>query len=181
MAYRIRRSKISDTEILGQIHSRAWQDTYIGLMPANLLARAGSVERRTAIRRDMFTNTTPDWGHFLVENEADEVVGFGDCGPAHQVKDFAEAEIYTLYLLQSAQKQGWGKQLMRHMLSHLAERSFKKAALNVLATNETALQFYQKLGGQEVSRKTVDFLGTTLPEAVYAWPDLKMFAERQGS
>ena len=180
MTHRIRRSEISDAEILGQVHSRAWQHTYAGLMPAELLAKVGSVERRTAIRRDMFANTSPDWGHFLVETEAGEIVGFGDCGPAHQVKDFAEAEIYTLYLLQSAQKQGLGKQLMHHMLSHLAERNFRKAALNVLADNESALQFYQKLGGQEVNRKTVDFLGTLLPEAVYAWPDLKMFAERQG-
>ena len=103
MNYRIRRSEISDIEILGQVHARAWQESYVGVMPAEMLTRDGSIERRMATRHKMFERMTTECGYFLAENHQGEIVGFGDCGPAHEVKDFAAAEIYTLYVLREAQ------------------------------------------------------------------------------
>jgi ribosomal protein S18 acetylase RimI-like enzyme len=175
MNYRIRCSEISDTEILGQVHARASHETYTDVVPADALAKMGSVEWRSGIRRGMFERSTPDWGHFLVESAAREVMGFGDCGPAYKpdITLFAPLEIYTLYLLRAAQGHGLGGALLKHMLAHAASRGFEKAALSVLANNESALGFYRHMGGTEVSRSDSDLTGTKLPTAIYLWTGLK--------
>lgn len=177
MTYRIRPSTLSDTETLGRIHAQAWRESYTGLLSEELIANAGSIERRTTIRRRMFADSTPEWGHFLVETEQGEVVGFGDCGPAHEVKEFASAEIFTLYLLRSAQGQGIGKKLLLKMLGHLANLGFENAALKANIKNEKALRFYQHLGGAEVQRMEANYDGVIVPLVVYAWYDLKIFKQ----
>ena len=177
MGFRIRPSQIADTDALGRVHSRSWHESYTGIIAPQILATAGSVERRTAIRRDMFAHSTPQWGHFLVETNDGEIVGFGDCGPARdQVKDFADAEIYTLYLLRTAQGCGLGRLLLKQMFDHLYKQGFTKTALKTHAGSLQANQFYAHLGGHKVSEiKSPDW-----NENVYLWSDLKGFGEKAG-
>ncbi len=176
MTYRIRRSLVSDTEVLGRVCSQAWQETYASIVPAESLAKAGSVERRTQTRRDFFENTTPDWLHLLAETKEGEIVGFCDCGPADELKNYAPAEICTIYLLRAAQGRGLGKKMLLMMLKHLAERGFESAVLGVLGENEKARHFYEGMGGKRVKEFNDDFFGPPLPTAVYVWSDLKKFA-----
>ena len=176
MTYRIRPSLVSDTETLGRVAAQAWQESYAAIMPSQVMAKAATVERRTEIRRGFFEKTTPDWAHFLVETEEGEIVGFCDCGPADELKNFAPAEIFTIYLLQSAQGQGLGKQMLLMMLKHLAKRGFGKVVLEADDLNEKAKQFYEKMGGKKVKDIEKIFAATSLPMAVYMWSDLKKFA-----
>jgi len=137
------------------------------------LAKAASVERRTQMRREFFDETTPDWMHLLVETEKGEVVGFCDCGPVDRLKDYAPAEIYTIYLLRPAQRKGLGKRMFLMMLKHLAQRGFDSAVLDVFAENQGSRRFYERMGGKRISDIERDYGGTNLPLTVYVWPDLK--------
>jgi ribosomal protein S18 acetylase RimI-like enzyme len=176
MTYHIRRSLVSDTEVLGRVCAQAWRETYADILPTKSLAIEGSVEYRTKVRRELYSHPTPDCANFLVETEKGEVVGFADCGPVDRLKDYAPAEIFTIYLLLSAQGQGLGKKMFLMMLKHLADRGFDKVALDGFAANERAMQFYRQMGGKEVEKLYRDYSGTSLPLAVYMWSDLKKFA-----
>ena len=173
--YRIRESKLSDTESLGRVHSQVWQETYPGLMPAEFLSRRGSVEARTEMRRLIFASTTPLSCHLLVENDEERVVGFGDCGPAKETGQFAPAEINTLYLLQEAQGKGLGKKLLFKMLTHLASKNFGAAALKTNAGSANSNAFYRHCGGQ-IAGQIKD---ETWLDTVYIWPDLKIFTKQR--
>lgn len=171
MPYRIRRSEISDREILGKIHSQAWQETYAGMIPVEMLTRVGSVASRTEVRKAMFAKMTERHGHFLVESVKDEIVGFGDCGPAYKTNAFAPAEIYALYVLRHAQNKGLGKALLDKMLEHLSLQGFNKAGLKVHINNFRAQGFYQHSGGEKIGQITD---GDGEQEFVYVWNDLKI-------
>jgi L-amino acid N-acyltransferase YncA len=170
MGYRIRTSELSDTENLGRVHAQAWQETYPGILPADALAKFGSIEARTTRRRDIFNSTTPLSAHFAVENADRKIVGFGDCGPALEVKEFAPSEVYTFYLLHEAQGKGMGKKLLFKMFSHLADKGFAAVALKTNA-NGKSNQFYQYCGGQVVGQIPSE----SWVNNVYAWPNLKNF------
>jgi L-amino acid N-acyltransferase YncA len=174
MPYTIRPSDISDTEILGKVHSQAWEETYPGLIPADTLAKIGSIEARTAARREIFVSATSLSAHFLVEDSAGKVVGFGDCGPAREVGQFAPAEIITLYLLREAQGKGVGKKLLFRMLAHLCEKDFSAAALKTNAGSDNSNNFYRHCGGHAVA----EIPGKEWMNTVYVWDNLKDFAVR---
>ena len=178
MTYRIRRSLVSDTEVLGRVAAQAWNESYATIMPEAALAKSATVERRTEIRREFFAKTTPDWAHFLVETEKGNIVGFCDCGPVDksESKEFGSSEILAIYLLRPAQGQGLGKRMFRMMLKHLAERGFDSAVLDVFMKNEKAIRFYEGMGGKKKAEMTREFAGTSLPLAVYMWSDLKKYA-----
>ncbi|MDE2028954.1 MAG: GNAT family N-acetyltransferase [Alphaproteobacteria bacterium] len=177
--YRIRPSTPADTEILGKIHAQAWRETYGDIVPADILATAASVEHRTEIRKKIFAHSKPDCGHFLIDSDAGEIVGFGDCGPARDVKIYAPGEIYTLYLLRAAQGRALGGRLLRHMLGYLAAQGFDGAALEVFAKNDSTIGFYKHLGGREIARKDTEMGGVSLPVAVFVWDDLQSFKQEK--
>ena len=169
MKYSIRPSTPDDIEALGRVHSLVWQETYRGLLPDDVLMVAGSVEKRTAIRREIFTHTSPRHAHFMVEDETGKLVGFSDCGPAREVGEFAPAEITTLYLLHEAQGKGLGRELLARMLRHLAEQGYGAAALSVLLANTESRCFYEKCGGQLVREAVKNIGGKDIPIAIYRW------------
>ncbi|MDE1901641.1 MAG: GNAT family N-acetyltransferase [Alphaproteobacteria bacterium] len=158
----------ADTETLGRIHAQAWQETYAAIMPPDIFAKLSTVDARTAVRRDIFAFSTPRHGHFIVENETGDAVGFGDCGPARETGTYAPAEITTLYLLRRAQGQGLGGRLLVAMLEHLAAQGFASVALKALTANEQAKGFYRHMGG----RQAAEIPGDKWVETIYVWDDL---------
>jgi len=171
MSYCIRASEIVDTEILGRIHAQAWHETYADIISQEILNKVASVESRTTIRKQMFANIKPTSGHFLAENDVGEVVGFGDCGLSFQAKGFAPTEIYTLYVLRSAQGNGLGKQLLVAMFNHLTQQGFSKSALKTHSQNKQAKDFYLHMCGQDFG----DVKSEDWDETVYVWPNLNLF------
>jgi L-amino acid N-acyltransferase YncA len=175
MTYRLRRSTIADTEILGRIHAQAWRESYAEILPESVLSTSGSVEGRTAKRLAIFEHSTAKHGHFIVEDEKGRAAGFGDCGPAVETGDYAPAEVTTLYLLREAQGKRLGRMLFQTMMRHLAAQSFPSAALKVFTANASR-SFYEKLGGQKAGEMNVTMAGQKFPTVVYVWRDLKPFA-----
>jgi ribosomal protein S18 acetylase RimI-like enzyme len=173
MGYTIRPSQITDTEVLGRIHAQAWQETYKSILPADVLKKVASVSHRTQIRKDIFANKQPKNGHFVVELNTYEIIGFGDCGSSRQWSQFATAKIYTLYLLKSSQGLGMGKALFIHMMSHLKKEGFESVALDVFTENKSTIDFYKHFGGQEKAQESIELEGQKFPVTVFAWTDLK--------
>ena len=85
---------------------------------------------------------------------------------------FAPGEIYTLYLLDAYQRCGIGRRLLSASAEDMAAAGFSSMCVWVLAANP-AREFYERLGGVELSTRDIGFAGRRLDEVCYVWPDLR--------
>ena len=100
-----------------------------------------------------------------------QVCGFIGGGlPREAIHDF-DAEIYGIYLLDAAKRQGIGRLLLHKLVERLRANGLTKAFLWVLADNPSRT-FYEHLGAEEITQKIVPLGGANLLEIAYGWQDL---------
>ena len=130
----------SAEEIRGKafVHWKSWQESYAGIVDPGYLARL------TLDKCEEIAFRFPD--SVLVAKDGDRVVGFAAAG-AYRAEDGSktdEGEVYALYVLEEYQKRRIGYALMRRALSMLA--GCRAATVWVLAENEKAIAFYERVG-----------------------------------
>jgi ribosomal protein S18 acetylase RimI-like enzyme len=107
------------------------------------------------------------------------ISGFGSCG-AQRTEELAaqgfDAEISAIYILQSAQRLGIGRSLMKAMAASLAQRGHEALSLWVLRDNNVARLFYEKLGGALVGEKRDKRPQGTMIEVAYGWRNVRDLA-----
>jgi ribosomal protein S18 acetylase RimI-like enzyme len=167
-----RRARLSDAEAIGAVQVASWRTTYRGIVPADylegmtvedharrwgrLLARPGNLELT-----------------FVVEEE-DRVVGFAMGGSEREGDRRFPGELYAIYLLQGAQRRGYGRALAEAVAGALLERGMRSMLVWVLRDNWSARRFYERLGGVYIREHELDFgAGFTLQEVSYGWADLR--------
>jgi GNAT superfamily N-acetyltransferase len=111
----------------------------------------------------------------VVEDSAGRVVGFLSAGAERGHGPPRRAEVYTLYLLETHQRRGFGAWLMRAAAERLRDLGFTSLMVWVLAGNP-ARAFYERLGAAPVSARTIRMGGRAIQEVAYAWPDLAVAA-----
>lgn len=166
---RIRRAVPDDAPALARVHMQSWAETYRGLMPDGFLAAMTTGAWRER-RQTLWQQTLEaDQDSMLVAVRGGELVGFTSGGRA----DFAgyDAELFTLYLLRSAQGGGVGRALVRGLAQALASGGQRSLMLWVLDVNPTRA-FYEHLGGLMIGEKTEPVSGGELREVAYGWPEL---------
>lgn len=99
------------------------------------------------------------------------IVGFVSGGAERTGRLAYESELYAIYLLQHAQRQGLGTVLVQHFVRELRARGFTSMAVWVLAANPFR-EFYDALGGEVVAEKQIERGGQTFNEIAYGWQDL---------
>lgn len=168
MPANIRGATIEDAAHIARVHVASWRETYAGIVPEGVLASL-SVDERAAAWLERIVE-----GKFviLVAEAAGAVCGFASGGPAREGLSGFEGEIYALYVLHSAQKQGTGAALIRRVGAELSRQGFSSAGVWVLAANP-ARGFYEHLGGRFVVEKPVTIGDAALPEIALGWPDLR--------
>lgn len=133
MDFTIRPSRADETDLLADLHLRAWQETYSGVFPAS----AWNDEAREArIRQWTFLCGTPrdDWRTAVAEVDGRPV------GIAH-AEDGSDGRVLALiYLLVEAQGSGAGQALLEEVLGD------DPASLWVLEENSRARAFYTRNG-----------------------------------
>lgn len=115
---------------------------------------------------------------FVAEREH-SLVGFGACGGQRddQLRERGfGGEIRAIYVLQSQQRNGVGRQLMRVMAQALTVHGRTAASLWVISGNVRAPAFYEQLGGELIGERIDDVEGTAVPEVAYGWKDLARLA-----
>ena len=166
----VRAASPPDAEPLSRVHRDSWRTTYAGILPLEVIARhagsknEGSWRSRLATSRGL--NTT-----WLAERPGEGLLGFASCGPAREPIEGLEAEVYALYVLQSAQRRGVGRALVRAAARHFVRNGYFGFYLWVLKANR-ARMFYEALGGQEIAERTERLGGHPFGEIAYGWHDL---------
>src|SRR5258706_5602057 len=178
----IRVAGVADAAAIAAVHVEAWRETYVSIVPVQVLAGL-SVDRRMEIWRRILTNPTAfsSSAVFVAEREG-TVVGFGCCGMQRDESLNSEGydgEISSIYVLRAFQRCGLGVALMSATGGELQRRRLQAASLWVLQQNESARRFYEKLGGDIVGDKTdIREDGVVFVEVAYGWRDLGALVQR---
>lgn len=165
----IRPATVEDASNIARVHIDAWLSTYRGQMPDGLLDSL-SVDIQTS--KWIATLNQPKRTSTAVAEEDGSIVGFVSCGPEVGNDRKYQGELYAIYVLQSHQRAGIGRLLVRETAQTLWRQNFPNMLLWVLSTNP-ARHFYERLGGQYLRDRTVEFGGALLRESAYGWPDIR--------
>ncbi|WP_371684092.1 N-acetyltransferase family protein [Rummeliibacillus sp. TYF005] len=91
------------------------------------------------------TDTESKKNRFLVAVIDDKIVGFSRC-EGNRLKRFAHKVEFGVCVLKDYWGYGIGKNLLKESIRWADANEVKKITLNVLETNEKAIQLYEKFG-----------------------------------
>lgn len=164
----IRRGLPGDEAELASCHIHAWQQSYRGLVPDQILdSRPLSFRPRMLWWKSVVTAITSS-AVFVAESAQHGIVGFCAVEPARDESHKGKGEIGAIYCLNEYKGKGIGAALFNMACHYLKTKNFPSVYLWVLKNNPT-VTFYRKMGGVQLAEeKTID-LGGPLPEIGFEW------------
>ena len=165
----VREARLEDAAAIAHVHRESWRTTYAGILPLEVIAGEAGRKSERAWRHRLSARI-PEATTFLAE-AAGRAIGFASCGPARHRLEGLESEVYALYVLQSWQRQGAGRALLRACAAHFVRHGRFGFYLWVLKANRARL-FYERLGGAEIAEKRERLGLHSFAELAYGWHDL---------
>jgi ribosomal protein S18 acetylase RimI-like enzyme len=165
----VRPAQPDDAAAIARVHVDSWRTTYRDLLPAEFLAsltESGYTERWQRVIGERSSRV------YVVEETA-EVVGFASCGRERAGEAGFAGELYAIYVLDSAQRRGHGRELVRAAVGGLREMGLNDMIIWVLRDNAQARRFYERLGGVYVRKQPITIGPATLVEISYGWRNLE--------
>lgn len=177
MTITIKKAEMKDAPIIADIHVKGWHGAYKGLISQDYLDTQ-TVEKRMS-----------DWSEWLKDKNSDrfvaylgnDPVGFVAIGPLRtappgtsKIRPIYSSEIYGLYLLPEAYRQGIGTELIKKAVESFKLKKHHSMCLWVLKDNKRACAFYEAMGGQRIGKKDVEFGPTKAKEVCYGWRDISV-------
>jgi ribosomal protein S18 acetylase RimI-like enzyme len=145
MVVTIRPASVDDADAVGEVHVRAWQSAYRGVMPDDYLDGLQAQDHATRWREHLIAPSSD--GELLVVVDGHRVVGFASLGPAFDSD--APSDIGQLYAI-NLDPDVWGRGLGRALLSvatdRLRELGYVEAVLWVVPDNQRARRLYESEG-----------------------------------
>jgi ribosomal protein S18 acetylase RimI-like enzyme len=166
----VRSARPEDARGIARLDVETWRTTYAGVLPPSYLVGL-SEQRREIGWRSVILREPRDVR--VAADVSAAIVGFGSCGPNRGDRFFA-GEVFTLYVAPDWQNQGIGRRLLIALFRRLVATGRHSAIVWVLRDNPSRF-FYERLGGQQVSRKTLAVGGAAVEAAGYGWRDLPGF------
>lgn len=165
----VRRATVDDAKTLGEVHVRAWQGAYRGLMPDTYLDGLDAGERAASWER--WLREPPPGETTLVVEDAGEVVGFAHVGPDREGDDPAVGELWAINLDPDRWRKGLGRELLEAASVELRRCGYREAVLWVIDENERARGFYEANGWLfDDATKGREIAGATVTEVRYRRP-----------
>ena len=172
----IRTAGPADCDKIGALQVKVWLETYRGLVADSVLDTLSTVDQAANWRRILVRE--PPVVMAVAERLNGTLLGFAGGGARRGTRLTQDCEIYAIYVLGAAQRQGLGRALMAAVGTQLSAQGFHSLCLWVLRDNLPARQFYESLGGIQAGEKTDSMGGRALAEIAYGWDDLPGFLER---
>lgn len=159
----IRKANVNDAEEIAKILVYSWQVNFKGIVPENYLNQMDTVKISKGIEKSIEENSL-----FVAEIDG-TIVAFAGCG-LNRLQDHPEfdSELHTIHVLPNKKGKGIGKDLFKIVKMNLSEQGYKNMILSVFEEN-TAKNFYEKLGGTFVDCRTVEYGGKKCIERLYGW------------
>lgn len=168
---RIRQGAPADLAPIAAIKVRGWADTYGPLLSPAILRPFLDVDDQVdELRREL---AREDSLLLVAVDEEDRVIAFA--------LTFVEAKpapwLESLHVAADLRGHGLGTQLMRATAAELRKRGHNTMRLGVVAGNDAAARFYQRLGGSLEGAEPVSW-ATGVTHLMYRWDDLGPLAEK---
>jgi len=161
----IRPAKLEDAPAIARVHVASWQSTYQGMLPEEFLeslSETGYAERWKRVIGEGSSRV------YVAEHEG-EVVGFASGGRERAGETGYTGELYAIYVIDAAQRRGFGRELVRSTVAGLRELGLDDMIIWVLRDNQPARSFYERLGGAYVRAQPITIGSVTLEEVSYGW------------
>lgn len=100
------------------------------------------------------------------------MVGFASGGRERAGETGYAGELFAIYLLESSQRRGYGRELVRAVVGGLREMGLEDMIIWVLRDNRPARDFYERIGGVYVRTQPITIGSATLEEVSYGWRHL---------
>lgn len=141
---KIRAATIEDAAAIARVVVETWQAAYRGQIPDSHLEGLNIAERTVFFEKEL----SRGFGHFLVAEEAGEVVGQCCVSPSRDqdAENGKVAEIIAIYVLPAFSGRGIGTALCRWAKETALKRGFKEMTLWTLDSNAPARRFYEARG-----------------------------------
>lgn len=165
----IRPQTLDDIPAVADLHVRAWQSGYAGMIPTEVLHAldpAAMADRRRNWHAATEFQT-------LLATDGAEIIGFATVGPYRLQQNRTDldptvGEVNAIYVEPKRIGTGVGRVLMAAALAELTQRGFREVRLWVLEENHRSRRFYEKAGfTTDGERATYD---VTLPSSGDAVP-----------
>jgi ribosomal protein S18 acetylase RimI-like enzyme len=166
----IRSAKPADAGAIARLDVDTWRSAYAGVLSSSYLVGL-SERRREAGWRGLIAHEPRDVR--VAADGAGRVLGFGSCGPCRGDRRFA-GEVFTLYVDPDWQNRGIGRRLLLALFRRLVASGCGSAIIWVLRDNQSRF-FYERLGGRQAAKKTLNVGGAWIEALAYGWPDLSAF------
>ena len=181
----VREARAADAAGIARVHVDSWRTTYPGIMPAEALAGLSYTQREKLWVGWLAEAAAGERVVFVAEDESEvgpnaeepRIVGFASGGPAPgDAADF-DGELYMIYLLQSHQRRGLGRELFRCVTERLAAEG-RRSLFVWVARDNPSRAFYEALGGRLVRERREKLFGQSVDEVGYGWDDMAPLLER---
>lgn len=169
----IRAATILDAADIARVHVASWRTTYRGLLPDDFLASLDDAGYEDRWRRALSESSMRV---YIAEEKSEigvEIVGFASCGRERAGESGYAGELYSIYVLEQAQRQGFGRELVRAVVGGLKDLGLDDMIIWVLRDNQVARAFYERLGGKFVRSQPITFGPETFEEVSYGWRRLE--------
>lgn len=159
----IRKANLSDAESIAQILVHSWQVNFKGIVPEDYLNQMNQEKISMGIRKSIEMNS------LFVATAGEEIVGFAGCG-SNRIQGHSQydAELHAIHVLPGNKGSGFGRKLFNAAQNSLIEQGYKRMMLSVFEEN-TAKIFYEKLGGDFIGVRSVEYGGKESVERLYGW------------
>ena len=169
---KIRPAEENDVQAIANIYVDTWRSTYAGILPSKVLVEM-STERQMVIWARAIRHAK---GHaeekiLVIEEKTWGIVGVSSCGFNRDRSRLYDGEVYTLYIHQDYQNNGYGEIMLANLFKIMIKQGYSNAIIWVLSSNPSRF-FYEAMEGKRIGEREEKLWGKTVREIGYVWSDL---------
>jgi len=165
----IRPATEADIPAIARVHVDSWRTAYHGIVADSYLSQLSYAKSAAGHRHRM---AQPGNIQLVAELPHHGIVGFLSGGPERSGDSRFSGKLYAIYLLDAFHRRGLGTALVQHWALRLHQASLPSGLVWVLAQNQSAATFYERLGGKFLREQIITIGTQQLPERAYGWEDL---------
>lgn len=142
---------ISELQKVREIALKTWPQTFASILtPEQIDYMMNWMYQLDALKQQVLEKKHV----FLLANEEDKSLGF--CSYELHAKSPSKTKIHKIYILPEAQGKGVGKKLIQEVAQIAKRNGDTHLFLNVNKYNQSAIDFYSKIGFYEDFREVID-------------------------